>query len=519
MNEKLLSMLVLSITLISVFLFIVYTPSITTQQTVPCKWLSDKIIFGGRADYYCYLSFSPESSGTYAYYLAYPGNITNLKYAKIGVYDVQTPIDYVNISGSLPPNQINRISLTIPEGAYDIVIYGEIIGKSINNIYPNNPYIKGGNYDLTCGIQCKYNKGVIIDRPGTYTLEIYSGTDGNGIDYRITGSYKLPSPSLLVTYDTKEILNISNVNYVFTTDITNEITSRAGYLTFEISGKPKFRIVFESTMTCSLYGGEWSCKAFYQKGTNKTTILCERSITSTCNFEGLLAEIPLDLPGVYSKYFSSATNAELDVLGKIINVQPGSLSVVVAGLPEGSYYIKLSFELPYLIPEAKEVFGKCIIDKTRIEAIGQPGQSGSTTISIYNMGDESILVRLEPSDNIVDYVSIRPIEQVISPKSSGTYTLYIKLPELQQSINGYIKVYGCAEQPIQINVQLSTSVLSRELIQKLPSVVIAIFLSMILLLYRDRIEKYIGKEMSYVVTILLMLFIIFILLFVFPITL
>lgn len=518
MKEDKLTLAILSIVLLALFSFISLTPPAVYQATVPCKWMSNKVLFGGRVDYYCYLSITP-SSGTHSYYLYYPGNVTNLKYAKIGIFDVQTPIEYINITGSLPPDTTERISVTIPEGAYDIAIYGTIIGRDIDGDFPDYPYIKGGNYDLLCDIECKYNKGLIIDKPGTYTLEVYSGRGGYGIDYIISGSYKLPSPSLEITYDDNILLSISNVNYVIVQDVTDKIDKPSGYLIISIEGKPQFRLVFESKMTCSLTGSEWNCNAYYERGTNQSTIICIREIISTCNFKGIIAEIPLDLPGPYYHYFTEASDATLEVATKIIDVQPGSLSVLISDMPQGQYYIKLLFTVPYLVPEARESHGQCVFERTHIEVYGEPGKTGSFTFSIYNIGDTDILVRMEPSDEIAEYLSITPYQQIIPAKSSKPFTIDIALPEVPTEIAGYIIVQGCAEQPVKIPVRISTIYVKLWFVEYLPSIIIVSFSSLILFLLRPYFERYLGRTFSYIVIIGIILLLILIVFILYPIKL
>jgi len=475
-------------------------PTARATITVPCKFASTDVLFGGRVLAICHYEYTPTGPGTESFALQLPG-ISDIKYAYISLIDVTTPTKTVDISGSLPPESTTTHLVVVPEEAYNIAIYGEIIGKGVDSDYPDQPYIKGGTKDLVCGLDCKYAKDVIIDSPGSFTLEVFSGYHGAGIDYRIYGSYNLPYPSVTISLNDKTLATIPEVTSERTIYFADKITQKNNVIYVKIDGQPNFKIQIHTEQYCQFTGTDWDCifvKSKYEKG---TLAICSRKLKATCDFEGVNLRIPItDL-----KYKESASgNLKVSVASQQFEVDPSSTEIVLHSLPEGEYVLTVTYNIPYVVPEAVEAAGVCAIDRYKITFAGAPGKEGTAVFTIYNIGDEDILVRIEIPEDIRNYIEIEPSEVVIPAGGSYTFAVKAKLPDYPTVIRSDIHIYGCAPELVGLTIELNTTGLPPIPMPEIviPSIAASLAFVVLLLARRFLINK-VGSNLANILVVVI----------------
>jgi len=446
-SRDLLNLVMLLIVIVLFGTILLFGESSESSIQIPCNFSMTEVQYGARFYAQCAYKFTPTSGSNYIL-LNLPGK--NINYAYIQFTNVSNEKS-VDISGTVLSGSTKSIPITIPPGAYNVQIYGELIGLDLDGDYPDNPYIHGGNYPLDCGLDCKYNKKVIIDQPGTYNLEIFGGQGGIGIDYKISGSYKIspPTVTIYVNNDKVNTLSVSSDKTIYISDYL----SKSNTIRLDIDGVPNHDVYVYAETICSVKGdNDFKCTyVATQEGTTKA--LCTLNIYSDCDLDG----VKVYFSTYQLNYLKDATDASVTVAGKTFPIDPAKPTFYVSDLPEGNYTLAVSYTIPYLVPEAKQAAGLCVLDKNKIVISSLPGSEGTTTFTVFNIGDSPIYVKVHISSELSRYLSVNPPESKIDPRSSKLFTIHAAMPKTRTVVKGEIKIEGCAEELVPLYVELNTS--------------------------------------------------------------
>jgi len=453
---------------------IVVNRFMTSLVTVSCSFASNSTTLGGRVDYVCYGKYNVSSSEN-TFVIQLVG--TNVVESYLSFTDVRTPIETIFISGIMAANSSRSVLISIPSNARDVSIYGYIWGIPQDGVYPSYPSITGGNYPLVCGVGCVYNSSLIIDRPGDYLLRISSGTGGFGIKYNITGSYTLAPPLTTVTLNNKIIFN-DTVGEIKIVNLSN--LQRLNVINIHVDGKPNFNVLFRITVRCSVKGGDWKCVA-YSRGVNESVISCTTIVKTDCELPGVSVVIPFN--NEFSKYTTDARDIDVRLNGKSISIDTGRFRsitpyVIVTGLSYGDNTLDVTFTLPYIIPEAQQAIGSCIISPTAIKTYTSNFPL-NTTLLIKNIGLSSINVVIKVPSEMSNLIEISPTSVVIRPQEIATVNVIIK-----DEVVGNISISGCAVETVNIPIEVRRQLFNIYIV--IGVLIVIAVISAILLLRRRR---------------------------------
>jgi hypothetical protein len=424
----------------------VYNIYILHTFTVSCNYESKTVNVGSSINYLCYGVYNL-TQGDNIFTIPLPG-IGDIISSYVSFINVQTPTVNINISGTVSPNSQQVQQISIPSNAYNINIYGVLQGIPVNNQYPYNASITGGNIPLYCSPSCIYNRGLIINQSGSYQLIINSGYGGGGVNYNIYGSYNLPNPTYTIY--------VNGIN-VFSGQISSSQTipipvNQSSTVDIKVNGYPNAQVLFYIEQKCSLTGGFWNCTASVNPlNSSQTLIVCTTNVYSTCQLSDIDIEIPFSTE--YSKYLSNAQNLEISVNGVIVNANTQGLSnptpyFVIYNLNQGNNIVQLSFTVPYIIPQAQTQVGVCLIYPPSITIYRLLQQAPTnTTIYIKNTGNAPIQVTISPSPLLNAYVY--PSSLVIQPGETANVSVTII-----SGGDGYLRIQGCSSIPYDLPVSV-----------------------------------------------------------------
>ncbi|MGC9133267.1 MAG: hypothetical protein ACP5GJ_02605 [Nanopusillaceae archaeon] len=453
MSDKLnifLIVLILSGFIIPILVYDIY---VAHSNIVSCKFESNTVNVGSSINYLCYGVYNL-TQGDNLFIIPLPGT-GNIISSYISFINVQTPIVYVNLNGTVPPNSQNVLQLYIPSNAYNINIYGVLQGISSNNQYPFNSSITGGNFPLYCSPSCIYNQGLIINQSGSYQLIVNSGYGGGGVNYKIYGSYNLPNPIYRIFVGGLEIFS-GQISDTRTIPIP---INKSSTVSINVDGYPNAQVLFYIEQKCSLTGGFWNCSASVDPlNSSRSLIVCTTNVQSTCSLSNINIEIPFNVE--YSKYLRDAENIEISVNGVRVNADTRGLYnlvpyFVIYNINQGDNLVQISYRVPYIIPKAQVQTGVCLIYPPSITVYKLSTQLPvNTTISIKNTGNVPIQVSIYPSSI---KANVYPSDTVIQPGSTVDI-----LVSIEEGNNGYIIIEGCSATPykLPVSVEYMSSIVS-----------------------------------------------------------
>ena len=440
--------------------------------TIKCNFTSNRVTVGGRVDYTCYGKYSV-SPGINTFIMELPGT-KNIVESYISFTDVSLPTKKVNITGVLASGNTVTHIISIPSNAKDVKISAYIKGIPNGTIYPSGPYIHGGNYPLDCGVNCIYNSGVIIDRPGDYVLTVFGGNGGTGVEYGIYGSYTLTPPQVTVTINDQVIYN-NTVSSIGTVNLVN--LRKENIININVNGEPNFNVLFRTTVRCGISGGTWNCLA-YTTGVSNSTIACSTNLLSDCDLNGVIVEAPFDTP--YAKYVSDAKDIQVRLNGKAVSIDESAFKsatpeIVFSGLSEGTNTLDVTFTLPYVIPEAQKAFGSCAISPLSISA-STFRYPHNFTLTIRNIGTSTIMIDILVPSYLSDKIDVIPSKLVIQPQESKNVII-----QVNSTVSGNITIEGCSYKSIYIPINIRKAI---EPVYIIIGISLAIFIISVLLLFR-----------------------------------
>ncbi|MGC9133493.1 MAG: hypothetical protein ACP5GJ_03795 [Nanopusillaceae archaeon] len=429
---------------------VVYNVFVLHSFTISCSYESKTVNVGSSVNYLCYDVYNL-TQGDNIFTIPLPG-AGNILSSYISFINVQTPTININLSGTIPSNSQQVQQISIPSNAYNINIYGILQGIPVNNQYPFNASITGGNIPLYCSPSCIYNQGLIINQSGSYQLVINSGYGGGGVNYDIYGSYNLPNPTYTISVNG---VNVFSGQIASTQSIPIPI-NQTSTVNINVNGYSNAQALFYIEQKCSLTGGFWNCSASVNpQNLSQSLVVCTTNVYSTCSLSNINIEVPFSSD--YSKYLSNAQNLEISVNGVIVNANTQGLSnsapyFIIYNLDQGNNIVQLSFTLPYIVPQAQTQVGVCLIYPPSITIYRLLNQASvSTTIYIKNTGNAPIQVTISPSVSL--NANIQPSSLVIQPGETANTTVTIT------GGNGYLEIQGCSEIPydLPVSVQVISS--------------------------------------------------------------